>query len=75
MPIPTGHTETRTVSKTTEHKWGIISLTGGWTCSPKFDQTLTFRLVGDQILAEIYEGGKLVCYTPQGTRVNEPRQR
>ena len=81
MAHPTGRTETRTeyethaVTKTTEHKWGIISVSGEWSCSPKFDRTLTFSLVGDQILAEVFEDGKVVYYTPQGTRVNEPRQR
>ena len=82
MARPTGRTETRTeyetrtVTKITEHdKWGIISLSGEWSCSPKFDRTLTFRVVGDEILAEVYDNGKTIYYTPQGTRVNEPRQR
>lgn len=78
---PTGRTETRTeyetrtVTKTTEHKWGIISTSGEWSCSPKFDRSLTFTLIGDQILAQTYEDGKSVWYTPQGVRVSEPRSR
>lgn len=32
-------------------------------------------LIGDQILAQTYEDGKSVWYTPQGVRVSDPQNR